>query len=201
MAAGRPPLPPPPRAAATSSALAKLLGPPGAGREPVLPVRTQRARAGGGWLSSLAASDGGRSSHPGRGDSWGKPAKPGRRAALRRAAVVIALALLLAASVPALAAWLYVRSMLHESPAAVAEAAAEAQAAAQAAAAAGQPLVDGYTVVGMSYIKRLDTVRLVVNLLGRCPHGEPRQGSGQLSGRGAPVAACTGAANSTCQAR
>lgn len=168
MLGARPQRPPPPPAAtadaatATTPLLDRIFN--GRGREPVLPVRTQKVR----FTCSKAISNGG-SWHPSKSS-----VKPTSKQRLRCAAAWAVLVLLVAATVGAVAIYTYVQSILHEDPAAVAEAAAEARAAARAAATQ-QPEVLAYTVVVMSYVKRLGTVRTVVNKLGSCPSGECRE--------------------------
>jgi hypothetical protein len=99
--------------------------------------------------------------------------------------VYISLAVTLATVAGAGFAGWYVHSILHEPQAAVAAAAAEAQAAAATAAsvvrgllrqqlsdqqaAAAEQLPSNYTVVVMSYSRRLASLPLVINQLARCP--------------------------------
>ncbi|PRW57258.1 glycosyltransferase family 64 C5-like [Chlorella sorokiniana] len=111
-----------------------------------------------------------------------KHGKPPRQISSRqvwRAAALLALAALLAAAAAAAAVGWYATSILHERPEALAAAMTEVQAAVSGAAAGtaaapeqegGNLLAGNYTVVVMSYIKRLSTtLPYVVNHLGNCP--------------------------------
>lgn len=150
-------------------------------REPVLPVLTRGRPSGVAALPSTSAA-GGLVSKRQHG-LW-------ERAALLLVVAVLVAAL--AACTAAAAVSCYALSIIHEPSGAVRAAAAQAQAAADKAVAAAAQASGGqrvglaagplgnssssrqYTVVVMSYSKRLPTLPLVLNKLGSCPSGEAR---------------------------
>lgn len=181
-------------------------------REPVLPVLT-RGRPSGASCSSLPSTSAVGGLVPKRQHGLWE-----RTALLVVVAVLVAS---LAACTAAAAVSCYALSIIYEPSTAVQAAAAQAQAAALQAAAtvplasgsqraglagglessAGNSSSAGvssnsssssqYTVVVMSYSKRLSTLPLVLNKLGSCPSGGARAASPSAACAAAPPAAAT----------